>query len=69
MRENDIIQPNARPRSTSTRLNESIIMSTLGQRPLGDETAQLKTIFYNIIDNVIVELNEHLAKTVMFWRQ
>lgn len=53
-----------RIRQRSSRLSESVVMSTLGERDFDEsqETTTLKRIYYGIIDKVIVEMDERFER-------
>lgn len=57
MSTNELIpQPQpVRIRRRSTRLSDSILMSTLGERQLGDEV--LRSIYFEVIDRVLCEIS------------
>jgi hypothetical protein len=55
-----------RTRTTSTRLNNSLITSTIGQREEIDNKNKYRMlIFYPVIDSILLEMNDRFSKTNM----
>lgn len=51
-----------RVRSRPSRLSESIVMSTLGEKDLDDESSSLKRIYFEFIDKIISEMDERFER-------
>lgn len=47
-----------RARQQSTRLRDSIVMSTTGQNQFEDEISELKSVYYEIIDSISNEMKD-----------